>query len=153
MLIPFFLGLKEAGVPVSLTEFLALLEGLRQRVAGHDVDDFYVFARTSLVKDERYFDRFDRAFATVLKGVEASSSDRRDIPEEWLRQAELTLQRRGETQVEALGGWDKLMETLRERLREQKGRHQGGSKMDRHSGHVPFRRLRLQPRGRAHRPG
>ncbi|MGI9334210.1 MAG: VWA domain-containing protein, partial [Gammaproteobacteria bacterium] len=149
MLVPFFFALKEAGVPVSLTEFLALLEGLRRRVAGFGVDDFYALARTALVKDERYFDRFDRAFGRFYEGLEASFTQiAGEIPEEWLRrEAERLLSEEEMRQVEALGGWDELMDTLRKRLREQQGRHQGGSKWIGTAGTSPFGAYGYNPEG------
>ena len=119
------------------------------------VDDFYVLSRATLVKDEAYFDRFDLAFSAYFKGVGAIPDELvKDIPAEWLRKlAERNLSEEEKRLVESLGGWDKLMETLRQRLEEQKGRHQGGSQVDRHGRHLALRRLRLQPGGRAHRAG
>ncbi|TIS96967.1 MAG: VWA domain-containing protein, partial [Mesorhizobium sp.] len=133
MFIPFFLELKAARVPVSLREYLTLLEGLEAGLVDYDVEGFYYLARSALVKDERHIDRFDQVFAHVFKGVEALAGpdavDVANIPEEWLRRlAEKHLSDEEKKLVEALGGFDKLMETLKQRLEEQKGRHQGGSK-------------------------
>jgi hypothetical protein len=149
MLTQFFTTLRDAGIPVSLTEYLTLLEAMKQRVAGHSVDDFYFLARTALVKDEKHFDRYDRAFAAHFKGLEqAFAGLEADIPAEWLRKAlERTLTEEEKAQIEALGGWDKLMQTLEERLREQKGRHEGGSKWIGTGGTSPFGHGGYNPEG------
>jgi uncharacterized protein with von Willebrand factor type A (vWA) domain len=139
MFISFFLELRAAKVPASLREFLTLLEAMRQGVARFDIDEFYFLARTALVKDERHLDRFDRVFGHCFKGIETPSDPRTELPEEWLRslgQRYLTEEER--KQIEALGGWDKLMETLRQRLAEQKARHQGGNKWIGTGGTSPF---------------
>ena len=111
MLTKFFYTVREAGIPVSLTEYLSLLEALDARVAEYSVDDFYYLARTAMVKDEKHFDRFDRAFAQHFKGVEkALGGIDADIPAEWLRLAmQRVLTDEEKAQIEALGGWDKLM--------------------------------------------
>ena len=129
MLFSFFFTLREAGVKSSLSEFLTLLEALSKHVAIFSLDDFYYLSRSALVKDETQFDRFDRAFAKYFKGIESVVLELHgEIPEEWLRKmAELNLSEEDRKKIEALGGFDKLMETLRQRLEEQKGRHQGGS--------------------------
>ena len=121
MFIPFFLELKAAKVPVSLREYLSLLEGLEAGLVDYDVEGFYYLARAALVKDERHIDRFDQVFAHVFRGVEAVSGeagiDAADLPEEWLRRlAEKHLGEEEKKLVEALGGFDRLMETLRQRL-------------------------------------
>ena len=139
MFIPFFLELKAAKVPVTLREFLTLMEGMNVHIADYDVESFYFLARAALVKDERFIDRFDQVFAHYFKGVEAVSGegaiDARDLPEEWLRRlADRHLSEEEKRLVESLGGFDKLMETLKQRLEEQKGRHQGGSKWIRRGG-------------------
>ena len=133
MFLSFFETLRKAGVPVSLREFLTFLEGVKSGLVTYDVEGFYYLARASLVKDERMVDRFDRAFASAFEGLESVTArdvvEALDLPEDWLRkmaEAHLTPEERAE--IEALGGFDKLMETLRERLEEQQGRHQGGSK-------------------------
>ncbi|RUV80961.1 VWA domain-containing protein, partial [Mesorhizobium sp. M5C.F.Ca.IN.020.14.1.1] len=130
MFIPFFLELKAARVPVSLREYLSLLEGLEAGLVDYDVEGFYYLARSALVKDERHIDRFDQVFSHVFKGVEAlageNAVDVENIPEEWLRRlAEKHLTDEEKKLVEAIGGFEKLMETLKKRLEEQKGRHQG----------------------------
>ena len=149
MLIPFFFKLREAGVPVSITEFLTLLEALEARVADASAEDFYYLSRTCLVKDERHFDRFDRAFAAHFKGVEEMfESMMATIPDEWLRRmGERTLSEEEKAKIEALGGWDKLMETLKKRLEEQKERHQGGNKWIGTGGTSPFGAYGYNPEG------
>jgi hypothetical protein len=149
VLIRFFHLLRAAGVPVSITEFLALLEALSLRVTGPSVDEFYYLARTALVKDERHYDRFDRAFAAHFKGVEqAFEALVARVPEEWLRRnAELFLTEEEKARIEALGGWEKLMETLKQRLEEQKSRHQGGNKWIGTGGTSPFGAYGYNPEG------
>ena len=149
MLIRFFYMLREGGVPVSLTEFLALLEALEARVIGLSAEEFYWLARTALVKDERWYDRFDRVFAAHFKGLEqAFETLLAEVPEEWLRRSSaLFLSEEDKARIQALGGWDKLMETLRQRLEEQKGRHQGGSKWIGTGGTSPFGADGYNPEG------
>ena len=152
MFLPFFLKLKAAKVPVSLREYLSLLEGLEAGIADYDVEAFYYLARAALVKDERHIDRFDQVFSHVFKGLEALSGeegiDVADLPEEWLRRlAEKHLTDEEKKLVEALGGFDTLMETLRKRLEEQKGRHQGGSKWIGTAGTSPFGAYGYNPEG------
>ena len=148
-----------AKLPVSVKEYLTLLEALQASVVGPDsddaykIDDFYYLARTALVKDEKHFDKFDRAFAAYFKGVEMLADFTKDVPLEWLRKnLELELSPEEKAKIEKMG-WDELMETLKKRFEEQKERHEGGNKMDRHRRHQPVRRLRLQPAGHPHRPG
>ena len=146
----FIEGLRASGVPVSITEHLSLLGALQAGVVEYDVEDFYFLARSALVKDERWFDRFDRVFAQHFKGLEAVSGEdlATDIPEDWLRKlAEKTLSAEEMAAVEALGGFDKLMETLRQRLEEQHGRHQGGSKWIGTAGTSPFGAYGYNPEG------
>jgi uncharacterized protein with von Willebrand factor type A (vWA) domain len=149
MLIEFFLKLKEGGVPVSVREFLTLLEALQKRVISGSLDDFYYLSRACLVKDEKHFDRFDRVFSAYFKGiVQAPDELLAQLPEEWLRkQAEKLLSDEEKALIESLGGWDKLMETLRKRLEEQKGRHQGGSKWIGTAGTSPFGAYGYNPEG------
>ena len=149
MLIRFFFLLREGGVPVSITEFLTLLEALQARLANGSAEDFYYLARSCLVKDERHFDRFDRVFAAHFQGVEALfDSLMAQIPEEWLqRMGERTLSEEEKARIEALGGWDKLLETLRQRLEEQKERHQGGNKWIGTGGTSPFGAYGYNPEG------
>jgi uncharacterized protein with von Willebrand factor type A (vWA) domain len=147
MLIDFFLHLKANRLPVSIKEFLALLEALQQHVIEHSLDDFYVLSRAILVKDETHFDKFDRAFGEYFKGVEALPGMEALIPEEWLRQAvkkHLTDAERAK--LEKLG-WDKLMETFKKRLAEQKERHSGGSKWIGTGGTSPFGHGGTHPEG------
>jgi hypothetical protein len=149
MFVQFFSELKQAGLPVSVTEYLTLMRALEQDLAGRKVEEFYYLARATLVKDERNIDRFDQVFGHVFKGLEAlSDTVDADIPEEWLRKvAELNLSDEDKAKIEALGGWDKLMETLRERLKEQQGRHQGGSKWIGTGGTSPFGAYGYNPEG------
>jgi uncharacterized protein with von Willebrand factor type A (vWA) domain len=130
VLVQFFFALRAAGVPVSITEFLALLEALQARVAQLAAQEFYWLARACMVKDERHYDRFDRAFAAVFSGAGLRFEQLlADVPAEWLRGlARRVLSAQEQRRIEALGGWDKLLDTLRERLREQRTRHAGGDK-------------------------
>src|SRR5271167_3352642 len=146
--ISFFLELRAAKVPASLREFLTLLEAMRLGVASFDIDEFYFLARSALVKDERHLDRFDRVFGQCFKGIETPSDPQTELPEEWLKKlGERYLTEEEKALVEALGGWDKLMETLRERLAEQKGRHQGGKKWNGTAGTSPFGAYGDNPEG------
>ncbi len=148
MLIGFFLHLKSARLPVSTREFLTLLEALGARVVSLSIDDFYHLARASLIKDEALFDRYDVAFATYFKGVDAIFDVRAAIPEEWLRKEfERLLSPEDKAKIEALGGWDKLMETLKQRLAEQKARHAGGGKWIGTGGTSPFGAYGYNPEG------
>ena len=152
MFLPFFETLRAARVPVSLREFLAFLEGVGSGMVTYDLDGFYYLARTAMVKDERHIDRFDRAFAHAFGGLEQITAqdvlNAVDIPEEWLRKlAEKHLSAEEMTEIEALGGFDKLMETLRERLKEQEGRHQGGNKWIGTAGTSPFGAYGYNPEG------
>ena len=152
MFLPFFLELKAAKVPVSLREYLSLMEGMQAGLVTYDVEGFYYLARATLVKDERHIDRFDQVFSHVFKGLEAVSGegavDVADLPEEWLRRlAEKHLSDEEKKLVESLGGFEKLMETLKQRLEEQKGRHQGGSKWIGTAGTSPFGAYGYNPEG------
>jgi hypothetical protein len=149
VLVEFLLMLRGAGIPVSVTEFLTLLEALSKRVAGYSVDDFYYLARATLVKDESHFDRFDRVFGAHFQGMQDLFDEIvGEIPEEWLRlEGMRQLTDEEKQQIEALGGWDKLMETLRERLAEQRERHQGGSKWIGTGGTSPFGAYGYNPEG------
>jgi hypothetical protein len=148
MLIGFFLHLKAAKLPVSTREFLTLLEALEERIVSLSIDDFYHLARACLVKDETHYDRYDQAFGSYFHGAGALFDVRGEIPEEWLRR-EFTrlLSDEDRRQVEALGGWDKLMETFRKRLEEQKERHAGGSKWIGTGGTSPFGAYGYNPEG------
>ncbi len=149
MFVTFFHELKAAGVPVSLREYLTLMQGMEADIAGRRVEDFYYLSRATLVKDERNLDKFDRVFGHVFKGLEMLSEGiEADIPAEWLKKlAEKYLTEEEKKQIEVLGGLDKLMETLRERLKEQKGRHQGGSKWIGTAGTSPFGAYGYNPEG------
>ena len=148
MLIEFFLKLKDGGVPVSIREFLTLIEALEKRVIFGSFDDFYYLARACLVKDEKYFDRYDRVFAAYYKGIIEVEGAVAVIPEEWLKRlADKLLSEEEKKLIESLGGWDKLMETLRQRLEEQKGRHQGGGKWIGTAGTSPFGAYGYNPEG------
>jgi uncharacterized protein with von Willebrand factor type A (vWA) domain len=149
MLFDFFLKVRKAGIPASIQEFLMLLEALDRGVVHGSVDDFYTLARVALVKDEAYFDRFDVAFEAYFKGVQAIPDALvREIPAEWLKKlAALQLTQEEKARIEALGGWEKLMEALQERLESQKGRHQGGSKWIGTAGTSPFGAQGFNPEG------
>jgi uncharacterized protein with von Willebrand factor type A (vWA) domain len=152
MFLPLFLELKAARVPVSLREYLALLEGVQAGLVDYDVEGFYHLARATLVKDERNIDRFDQVFAHVFRGAKAvggtGGPDAADLPDEWLRKlAEKHLSEEEKKLVEALGGFEALMEALRQRLEEQKGRHQGGSKWIGTAGTSPFGAYGYNPEG------
>jgi len=148
MLIEFFLKLRQGGVPVSIKEFLMLIAALEKQVAFGSVEDFYHLARTCLVKDEKFFDRYDLVFAAYFKGVVGIESATAAIPEEWLRKlVEKNLTEEEKKLIQSLGGWEKLMETLKQRLEEQKGRHQGGSKWIGTGGTSPFGAYGYNPEG------
>jgi uncharacterized protein with von Willebrand factor type A (vWA) domain len=144
-------GMQKAGLPVSLTEYLSLVEATDANLAGYNVESFYYLARTILVKDERLLDRFDRVFSEVFKGLEGDGSLEAvlaALPAEWLKAvSQLMLSDVDKAKIEALGGWDKLMETLKQRLAEQKGRHQGGSKWIGTAGKSPFGAFGYNPEG------
>jgi uncharacterized protein with von Willebrand factor type A (vWA) domain len=149
MLVRFFLLLKSAGVPVSITELLTLLEALKAGLGEISAERFYYLARTCLVKDERYYDRFDQVFAAHFKGAEdLFKLLSRELPADWLeKMAVRDLSDAEKAEIEALGGWEKLMETLRQRLAEQQGRHQGGSKWIGTAGTSPFGAYGYNPEG------
>ena len=135
----FFYALRAQDVPVSLREYLTLLEGVAKGLASHRVDDFYVLSRACLVKDERHIDKFDRVFGHVFRGMEMLDDPQQEIPEAWLRLlAERYLSPEELADIEAMGGFEELMRTLMERLREQQERHQGGSKWIGTGGTSPF---------------
>ena len=148
MLEGFFLELRAARVPVSLREYLTLLEAMKRNLAQYRVDDFYHLARACLVKDERNLDKFDRVFGQHFRSLEALPPEAAAIPEEWLRKlAEKFLSEEEKQQIEAMGGLEKLLETLRQRLAEQKGRHQGGSKWIGTAGTSPYGAYGYHPEG------
>jgi uncharacterized protein with von Willebrand factor type A (vWA) domain len=147
MLIDFFFTLKDAKVPVTIKEFLTLLEGLEASVIAPSLDEFYYLARLTLVKDEAHFDKFDRAFGAFFKGVDAVFDNKAEIPLDWLLkrfERELTPEQRA--QLEKLG-YDKLMERLNQLLQEQKERHEGGSKWIGTGGTSPFGNGGTNPEG------
>ena len=148
MLIDFFLHLRHAKLPVSIKEYLLLLEAMREHVIGPSIDEFYHLSRATLVKDERNFDKFDKAFGAYFKGVQAVPGIDVDLPLEWLKrqlQREFTAEEKAA--IEAMGGLDKLMERLRQLLDEQKDRHQGGSKWIGTGGTSPFGNGGYNPEG------
>ena len=148
MLVDFFLHLKSFKLPVSTREFLTLLEALEARVVSLSIDDFYALSRMTLVKDEQHFDRFDLAFGSYFKGIDAIFDIRAQIPEDWLKKEFMrTLSDVDRRRIEALGGLDKLMETFRQRLAEQKERHAGGSKWIGTGGTSPFGAYGYNPEG------
>ncbi len=149
MFLTFFSELKAAGVPVTLKEYLTLFEALDAGLASCSTDEFYYLSRTALVKDERNLDRFDRVFAHVFKGIgSAAEALLTEIPEEWLRKlAEKHLTEEEKRLVQALGGLDRILEELKKRLDEQKGRHQGGSKWIGTAGTSPFGAHGYNPAG------
>ena len=161
MLIDFFYTLRSAKLPVSVKEYLTLMEALQKGVvgpntpqpdaaeeaSGYAIDDFYFLSRTTLVKDEKHYDKFDRAFAAYFKGVEQIADFTKEIPLEWLRKnLELQLSPEELAKIEKMG-WDELMETLRKRFEEQKERHEGGSKWIGTGGTSPFGAYGQNPQG------
>lgn len=152
MFLRFFDQLRAHKVPVSLREFLSFLEAMRAGLATYDVEAFYYLARSIMVKDERHIDRFDQAFSATFSGLEQISTEQVleavDIPADWLEKlAEKHLSEEDKKEIEALGGFDKLMETLKERLKEQEKRHQGGSKWIGTAGTSPFGAYGYNPEG------
>ena len=144
----FFLELRQAKVPVSIKEYLMLLEAMKEHVIGPSIDDFYFLSRSALVKDERNFDKFDKAFGAYFKGVQSLPGIDLDLPLEWLKrqfQREFTAEEKAA--IEAMGGLDKLMERLKQLLEEQKGRHEGGSKWIGTNGTSPFGNGGFNPEG------
>ena len=149
MFLSFFTALRDAQVPVTLREYLTLMEALERHVADQSVEDFYYLSRACLVKDERNLDKFDRVFGATFKGIESllEAVEKGEVPAEWLKKlAEKYLTDEEKAQLEAMG-WEKLMETLRERLKEQKGRHQGGNKWIGTAGTSPFGAYGYNPEG------
>jgi uncharacterized protein with von Willebrand factor type A (vWA) domain len=148
MLTEFFLKLKSHKLPVSIKEYLTLLEAMKKNVISPSIDEFYYLSRMTLVKDENNFDKFDRAFGEYFQGVESIAGIELDVPLEWLlKQAELNLSPEEKAMIESLGGWEKLMETLKKRLEEQQGRHQGGNKWIGTAGTSPFGAYGYNPEG------
>ena len=155
MFVTFFTELKSAGVPVTLREYLTLMEAMEADLAGRRVEDFYYLSRAALVKDERNLDKFDRVFGHVFKGLDLlEQALTAEIPAEWLKKlAEKYLTEEEKKMIEAMGGLDKLLETLKKRLEEQKGRHQGGKKWIGTAGTSPFGAYGYNPGRHPHRAG
>ncbi len=149
MFIPFFFQLRDAGVPVSLREFLLLLEAMKADVADYSVDSFYHLARAALVKNEKHFDRFDQVFGHFFDGAQQLwESMKKEIPAEWLEsEIERLFTDEEREQIEALGGFEKLMEELQKRLDEQDGEHHGGNKWIGTGGTSPFGSGGYNPEG------
>lgn len=150
MLLPFFFALREARVPVSTKEWLHLMQAMDQDLAGRRVEAFYHLSRAVLIKDEKHYDRFDQVFGRVFKGVETVGGEdlATELPEDWLRLlTQKHLSEEDKARIEALGGFDKLMETLKQRLEEQKERHAGGSKWIGTGGTSPFGHGGYNPEG------
>lgn len=150
MFVNFFLELRNAAVPVSLREYLTLMEAMEKGIAAYSIDEFYYLSRSCLVKDETNLDKFDQVFGHVFKGLEPSEDEdtNPEIPAEWLRKmAEKMLSEEEKAEIEAMGGWDKLMETLAKRLAEQKKRHQGGAKWIGTAGTSPYGAFGYNPEG------
>lgn len=151
MFTTFFSSLRDQGVPVSLREFLTLLEGLERGLPDRSVENFYYLSRTSLVKDERHLDKFDRVFGEIFKGIESLEGlgpDARELPEEWLKSlTERYFTEEEMAEIEKLGGWEELMKTLEERLKEQEKRHEGGNKWIGTGGTPPYGHSGYHPEG------
>ena len=152
MFIPFFENLRAAKIPVSLREYLSFLEATKAGLVLYDIEGFYFLARTSMVKDERNLDKFDQVFSTTFKGLESISIEdvveAMNLPEDWLnKMAEKHLTKEEMAEIDALGGFEKLMETLKERLKEQQARHQGGNKWIGTAGTSPFGAYGYNPEG------
>ncbi|MDX5359845.1 MAG: VWA domain-containing protein, partial [Alphaproteobacteria bacterium] len=150
MFLDLFYEMKAARLPVSVREYLTLLEAMDARVPEYSINDFYFLARASLVKDEKFLDRFDQVFGKVFKGLEPTlpMEEAVDIPAEWLKKlAERFLTEEEKKLVESLGGWDKLMEEFKKRLEEQKKRHEGGNKWIGTAGTSPFGAYGYNPEG------
>lgn len=150
MFIHFFFDLRKAGIPVSISELLSLLSALQAKIASFNINEFYYLSRTALVKDERFYDRFDQVFSATFKGLENDNLEEvlGQIPEEWLqKQAEKFLTEEEKKKIESLGGWEELMETLKKRLEEQKEEHHGGNKWIGTGGTSPFGAYGYNPEG------
>jgi len=149
MFVNFFSELRAANIPVSLREYLTLIEAMDSNVIERNVEDFYYLSRSALVKDETNLDKFDRVFSHVFKGLDSlDDGDVAQIPEEWLKKlTEKFLTEEEKAEIEALGGWEKIMETLQKRLEEQKERHEGGNKWIGTGGTSPFGAYGYNPEG------
>ena len=152
MFIQFFENLRKSGVPVSLREYLTFLEALSKNLATYEIENFYILGRTIMVKDERHLDRFDKAFSYTFNGLEEISLQNiiniKELPQDWLMKlAEKHLSKQEMEEINSLGGFEKLMETLKKRLEEQKSRHQGGNKWIGTAGTSPFGAYGYNPEG------
>jgi uncharacterized protein with von Willebrand factor type A (vWA) domain len=149
MFVSFFHELRATGVQVTLREYLTLMEAMERDLASRRIEDFYYLARAALIKDERYFDKFDRVFGHVFRGLETiDAALGAEVPAEWLKRlAEKYLTEEEKKMIEAMGGLDTLLEILAQRLKEQKGRHQGGSKWIGTAGTSPFGAYGYNPEG------
>lgn len=149
MLNTFFLALRDARLPVSIKEYLMLLDAMKAGVSDMKVETFYYLSRSALVKDEAHIDRFDQVFGHVFKGLDLMAEEETvEIPEEWLKKmAELYLSEEEMAEIESLGDWDTIMETLKKRLEEQKERHEGGNKWIGTAGKSPFGAYGYNPEG------
>ncbi len=147
MLIDFFFALRSARLPVTIPEYLSLLEAIKGDVIGPSLDEFYHLARMTLVKNEAHFDKFDRAFSTYFRGVTEGIDFTKEIPLDWLRkQFERELTAEDRAKLEAMG-WDKLMDRIKELMEEQKERHEGGNKWIGTGGTSPFGAHGYNPEG------
>ncbi len=148
MLIDFFFSLRHAKLPVSVKEYLTMLEALKAQVIAPSIDEFYYLSRMTLVKDEKHFDKFDQTFAAYFKGVENLVDWKSDIPLDWLQKTlERELSPEEKARIEAMGGLDKLMERLKQLLEEQKEKHEGGNKWIGTGGTSPFGHGGYNPEG------
>jgi len=148
MFLDFLDELRSGGIPASLKEHLTLLEAMQRDVIGWSPEEFYYLARATYVKDEGQLDRFDRVFAKVFRGVLEAPAEGMEIPEEWLKAvAKKYLTPEEMAKIEALGSWEEIMETLKKRLEEQKGKHQGGNKWIGTGGTSPFGNSGYNPEG------
>ena len=148
MLIDFFYTLRAAKLPVSVKEYLTLLEALQRQVIAPSLDEFYYLARLSLIKDEKHYDKFDQAFGAYFKGVQQIVDASGEVPLEWLKKRmQRELSPEDKARIQALGGIDKLMERLKQLFDEQKGRHEGGNKWIGTGGTSPFGNGGFNPEG------
>ena len=152
MFINFFDNLRRSGIPVSLREYLTFLEALNKNINTYEIENFYLLGRTIMVKDERHLDRFDKAFSHTFNGLDELSFediiDKAKLPDDWLKKlAEKHLNKEEMAEIKSLGGFEKLMETLKKRLEEQKARHQGGNKWIGTAGTSPFGAYGYNPEG------
>lgn len=148
MFLNFLDELRSAGIPASLKEHLTLLEAMDRDVIGWSPEEFYYLARATYVKDEGLLDRFDRVFSRVFRGILDSANEGQEIPQDWLRAvAEKFLTPEQMAEIESLGSWDEIMETLKKRLEEQKGEHHGGNKWVGTGGTSPYGNSGYNPEG------